>query len=55
MEFGETYHAFNPVARVLLERYVHRFISRDNDRLIRSAIEGGLARRRKRASDRRER
>jgi hypothetical protein len=48
VEFGETYHAFNPVARVLLERYVHRFISRDNDRLIRTAIEGGLARMRKR-------
>jgi hypothetical protein len=28
--FHETYHAFNPVLRVLLERPVHRKISRDN-------------------------
>ena len=50
VEFGETYHAFNPVARLLLERYVHHFISRDNDRLIQSAIEGGLERMRKRSA-----
>ncbi len=42
--FGETYHAFNPVARALLERYVHAFISRDNDRLVRTAVEQGVAR-----------
>jgi hypothetical protein len=42
--FGETYHAFNPVMRVLLERYVHRFISKDNDTLIRNAVERGVAR-----------
>ncbi|HVN50633.1 MAG TPA: SRPBCC family protein [Acidimicrobiales bacterium] len=41
--FGETYHAFNAVARVLLERYVHRFISRDNDVLVRRAVEQGVA------------
>jgi hypothetical protein len=44
VEFGETYHAFNPVLRVLLERYVHRFISKDNDRLVKSAVEAGVAR-----------
>jgi len=42
VEFGETYHAFNPVSRLLLERYVHQFISRDNDRMIRNAIERGV-------------
>ena len=44
IHFRETYHAFNPVFRVLLERRVHRFISKDNDELIASAINGGLAR-----------
>ena len=47
--FGESYHAFNPVLRVLLERRVHRFISRDNDRLIKVAVERGVARMRKKA------
>jgi hypothetical protein len=46
VEFGETYHAFNPVMRLLLERYVHRFISKDNDRLVRTAIEKGVQMRR---------
>ena len=44
--FGETYHAFNPVLRVLLERAVHRFISKDNDRLVQTAVEQGVAARR---------
>jgi hypothetical protein len=48
VHFGETYHAFNPVLRVLLERYVHRFISKDNDRVIKEAIEQGVAARRAR-------
>ncbi len=48
VEFGETYHAFNPVLRVLLEGYVHRFISKDNDRTIREAIERGVAAKRRR-------
>jgi hypothetical protein len=48
VEFGETYHAFNPLARALLERYVHDFISRDNDRLVREAVENGVARLRER-------
>jgi hypothetical protein len=43
VDFVETYHAFNPVLRVLLEGYVHRFISRDNDRVMRDAIEQGVA------------
>jgi hypothetical protein len=51
VEFGETYHAFNPVMRVLLERYVHRFISKDNDHLVRTAVERGVsAQRTRRAS-----
>jgi hypothetical protein len=44
VHFTETYHAFNPVLRVLLEGYVHRFISKDNDRLVKDAIEQGVAR-----------
>jgi Polyketide cyclase / dehydrase and lipid transport len=44
VHFGESYHAFNPVLRLLLEGYVHRFISKDNDRLVRVAVEGGVAR-----------
>lgn len=47
IHFAETYHAFNPVLRRLLERRVHRFISRDNDALIASAVNGGLARMRR--------
>ena len=48
VEFGETYHVFNPVLRWLLEGYVHRFISRDNDRTVKTAIEQGIAARRAR-------
>ena len=44
VEFGESYHAFNPVMRLLLEKHVHRFISKDNDRLVQSAVEQGIAR-----------
>jgi hypothetical protein len=50
IHFSETYHAFNPVVRLLLERRVHRFISKDNDRLITSAVNAGLARLRQRAA-----
>ena len=50
VEFGETYHAFNPLLRPLLERYVHRFISKDNDRLVRTAIEQGVAAMRRKAT-----
>jgi len=43
VHFRETYHVFNPILRWLLERRVHRFISRDNDRKIKEAIEQGVA------------
>ena len=46
--FGETYEAFNPLARRFLEARVHRFISADNDVLIRRAVEEGVAARRAR-------
>jgi hypothetical protein len=42
VHFRETYEAFNPVLRALLERRVHRFISRDNDAYMKTAIEAGL-------------
>ena len=47
LHFTETYHAFNPVLRALLERRVHRFISKDNDRLITFAVNAGIRRMRK--------
>jgi hypothetical protein len=43
VHFRETYEAFNPILRALLERRVHRFISKDNDRIMKSAIEKGVA------------
>jgi hypothetical protein len=49
IEFGETYHAFNPLIRLLLERYVHRYISKDNDQMMQGAVEKGVARMRARA------
>jgi hypothetical protein len=52
VHFGETYYAFNPVLRLLLQGYVHRFISRDNDRLVQSAVEHAVAARRRRAAER---
>src|SRR3989440_3643550 len=45
VHFGETYHTFNPILRLLFERPVHRFISKDNDRLVRTAIERGVRKR----------
>jgi hypothetical protein len=39
----ETYTMANRLLRPVLERYLHRFISRDNDRLVRTGIEMGLA------------
>ena len=44
IHFTETYHAFNPVLRLLLERRVHRYISKDNDRIITEAVNAGLKR-----------
>jgi hypothetical protein len=52
VHFGETYHAFNPVLRVLFEKRVHRFISKDNDRLVQAAVEAGVAARRARRARR---
>lgn len=47
IHFSESYHAFNPVVRVLLEKRVHRFISKDNDTLIAKAVNAGLERTRR--------
>jgi len=44
VHFRETYHVFNPVFRFLLEKAVHRFISKDNDKLIKASIEQGVLR-----------
>ena len=44
IHFSETYYAFNPVMRLLLEKRVHRFISADIDRLIADAVNAGLRR-----------
>jgi hypothetical protein len=42
VHFKETYETFNPwMRRVGLERYVHHFLSRDNDTIL-AALEGGL-------------
>lgn len=50
VHFRETYHVFNPVFRFFLERAVHRYISKDNDRVIKASIENGVAAMRKRAA-----
>ncbi len=42
--FKETYLAFNPLLRVLLERRVHRFLSKDNEFHYQSSVNRGLAR-----------
>ena len=42
VHFRETYEALNPIMRVLLERRVHRFLSKDNDHFMKSAIEKGV-------------
>jgi hypothetical protein len=44
IHFTESYHAFNPVMRVFLERRVHRFISKDNDQVITASVNAGLRR-----------
>jgi len=38
LTFVETYHAHNPLLRLLFEGSVHRFISRDNDRVYESLL-----------------
>lgn len=50
VHFTESYHAFNPVMRLLLEKRVHRFISGDNDRLIESTLQKGVRWMRKQAA-----
>ena len=47
VNFTEEYEAFNPVMRVLLERTVHAYLSRDNDTIL-AALNGGLRWHRKR-------
>lgn len=42
IHFRETYHAFNPIMRLLFERRVHQFLSKDNDRIIHQSINKGL-------------
>jgi hypothetical protein len=42
VHFSETYHAFNPLLRVLLEKRVHAFISKDNDHLIQESLTNGV-------------
>ena len=41
--FHEEYEVFNPILRVLLEKRVHAFISRDNDQKVKAGIEQALA------------
>jgi len=38
VHFMERYHVFNPLMRLLLERRVHHFISKDNDTMVRDGI-----------------
>ena len=42
VHFSETYRAFNPISRALLEKRVHRFISKDNDQLIKESLTKGV-------------
>lgn len=51
VHFRETYRVFDPLLRALLERAVHRAISRDNDRLMKGAVERGVAALRARRGD----
>ena len=42
VHISETYHAFNPLLRVLLEKRVHAFISKDNDKLYQEMLTKGV-------------
>ena len=42
VHFRETYHAFNPILRVLFERRVHEAISRSNDTTLAETITAGV-------------
>ena len=44
VHFRETYHVFNPLLRFFLEKRVHRYISKDNDRVIKESIENYVRR-----------
>jgi hypothetical protein len=48
VSFRETYEAFNPVMRVLLEKRVHHFISKGNDKLIEASVVRSLRKMRER-------
>ena len=48
VHFRETYEAFNPLMRLLLEKRVHDFISKDNDKLIEAMVVHSLRKRRQR-------
>jgi hypothetical protein len=43
IHFRETYHAFNPVLRLMFEARVHRAISKSNDETLAAAIERGIS------------
>ncbi|MCU1457204.1 MAG: hypothetical protein JWL73_1296 [Actinomycetia bacterium] len=49
VHFLERYHVFNPFVRRILERRVHKFISKDNDKMVQAGIEAALAASRQRA------
>lgn len=44
VHFRETYEVCNPLVRTLLEKPVHRFISKDNDQLIEASLKASLRR-----------
>lgn len=47
---GLVRHCHFRLPRYLLEHRVHRFISKDNDQLMKAAVEGGVKAMRKRAT-----
>lgn len=48
IHFEESYHAFNPLMRMTLERRVHRAISKSNDETLAASVEAGIRFMRKR-------
>ncbi len=46
VHFHEEYHVSNPIMKLLFEKYVHRFLSKDNDVNLKGIIEDGLKARR---------
>ena len=50
VHFMERYHVVNPLMRLLLERRIHHFISKDNDELVRDGIVTALEHRRRDAA-----